>query len=67
MTLPHVGASLGETLEGKSRRYSFDNIACPRCGKSPFPRGWVANIGVCWTCLRSGDGKDRQLTQKELR
>lgn len=53
MSLPIVGESLdpGSTLEAKARRAKWPNVMCHRCRTSPFPRGWVANRGLCWTCV----------------
>jgi hypothetical protein len=33
-----------------ARPVAFGDEICPVCGLSPYPRGWVVNLGVCWTC-----------------
>ena len=55
MSLPLVGESLdpGSTLETKARRTMRGGDyaqTCSRCKRSPYPRGYAVNLGLCWTC-----------------
>jgi ribosomal protein S14 len=54
-TLPRVGESLDPALTlaaqaRKMRRAVGYDHTCDRCGLSPYPRGYIVNLGLCWTC-----------------
>lgn len=53
-SLPRIGESLDKrsTLEANARRIGrvgYDQT-CTNCHKSPYPRGYAVNLGLCWTC-----------------
>lgn len=50
--LPRIGDSLDQstTLEAQSRKTRLAAAFCSQCKTSPYPRGFVINLGLCWYC-----------------